>query len=296
MRGRWSLEPDAAPQPPARSVRKPAVLWIGALSFVLLSAIIVVVFGPIGLTLLDKARMQESGIAAAPPPDVPSRAGAQAHPARLSVESQKGFTNELLPLGVSLSDASGRETLTLAGLVAGSKLTVGTPLGLARWLVSARDLDNALASAPKDFVGIMDVTIILRSASDEVMDSEVVRLEWVPKKDDPQTRQPDPPKPPPVIQPLDPEMITTLIKRGEDFLKNGDVASARPLLKRAANSGNAQAALELGMTFDPIFLAKTGVLGITPDAAQAREWYDKALRLGSTEAAHHIERLASSGK
>jgi TPR repeat protein len=64
------------------------------------------------------------------------------------------------------------------------------------------------------------------------------------------------------------------------------------LLKRAAGTGNAQAALELGMTFDPVLLAKWGFPGFYPDVAQAREWYDRAIKLGSTEASRHLERLA----
>ena len=52
-----------------------------------------------------------------------------------------------------------------------------------------------------------------------------------------------------------------------------------------------KAALEIGMTFDPVFLAERGVVGFTPDGAQAREWYDKARELGSTEASSHIEQL-----
>jgi TPR repeat protein len=46
------------------------------------------------------------------------------------------------------------------------------------------------------------------------------------------------------------------------------------------------------MTFDPVFLIQSGVLGIAPDVAQAREWYDRAVKLGSTEASHHLKRLA----
>src|SRR5262245_45941948 len=141
MRGRWLLDPDLFPQPPIRSGRKAVVLWIGALSFIL--SAIGVVFGPTVLTFLDEARKQVGGIAMTPLAEGSSRAGTPAHPARLVVESQKGFTNEPLPLGLSLNDASGGETLTLAGLAAGTKLTVGTPLGLAGWQVSARDLDKA---------------------------------------------------------------------------------------------------------------------------------------------------------
>jgi hypothetical protein len=65
------------------------------------------------------------------------------------------------------------------------------------------------------------------------------------------------------------------------------------MLKRAASADHAQAALLVGMTFDPVFLTQSGVIGIAPDVEQAREWYDRAMKLGSTEASHHFKRLAS---
>jgi TPR repeat protein len=43
-----------------------------------------------------------------------------------------------------------------------------------------------------------------------------------------------------------------------------------------------------------VFLA--GVVGFDPDLAQAREWYDRAIKLGSTEASRQLERLASMPK
>ena len=58
--------------------------------------------------------------------------------------------------------------------------------------------------------------------------------------------------------------------------------AVRTVLKRAAAAGNARAALELGMTFDQAFLNKWGVVGFDPDLAQACEWYDRAIKLGST--------------
>jgi hypothetical protein len=66
------------------------------------------------------------------------------------------------------------------------------------------------------------------------------------------------------VQELGPEEITTLIKRSEDFLKYGDVASARLSLRRAASAGNAQAALALGVTFDPAFLREAAFSASRP--------------------------------
>jgi TPR repeat protein len=63
------------------------------------------------------------------------------------------------------------------------------------------------------------------------------------------------------------------------------------LLRQAAGTGNAQAALELGMTFDPVYSETWGAVGFAPDVAQAREWYKRAIKLGSTEASRYLEQL-----
>ena len=294
MQGRWLLEPALAPQPP----------WIGKLSFVF-SLTAVVGLGAAALALPNGVRNPAGGIAAAEPPLnlYPSEpplnlypSEPPIHPARLVVQNQHGFVNEAVPLGISLADASGGESLTLLGLVAGTKLSAGTPVGATVWRLSARELGSALAYAPNDFVGVMDAVIDLRSASGQPMDVQVVRLEWIRKEEERFTPQLDPSKSLSAIQPLDLEEIAFLIKRGEDFLTVGDFAAAQIFLKRAANAGSPQAALKVGMTFDPIFLAQNRVLGLAPDVALAREWYTKAMKLGSTEAPRHLELLGDMGK
>jgi TPR repeat protein len=161
--------------------------------------------------------------------------------------------------------------------------------------VSARELGGTFAYAPKDFVGVMDAAVDLRSANDRLMDSQVVRLEWIWKKPDMAAvvvprREPIAPVSP--APSLDAEELATLIKRGHDFLKAGDIPSARLVLRRAANAGNAQAALALGGTYDGVLLAELGVLGFAADTAQARTWYQRALELGSPEASRRLDRLA----
>jgi hypothetical protein len=90
---------------------------------------------------------------------------------------------------------------------------------------------------------------------------------------------------------LDSDEITTLIDRGSAFLKRGDLASARLLLRRAADAGSADAALMLGSTFDPAFIQQLGVIGIQPDVGRAREWYQKAAELGSDAATQRLANL-----
>jgi hypothetical protein len=297
LRRRLSLEPDIVPEPPLRKGGEPIAPWIGRFSLVLMVAA-VATLGISLLTLPQAPPQPADGTIApvTPQAEAPLREQSAAAPARLVVESQRTFANEPLPLGISLHDATGRETVTLVGLAKGTMLTAGTPLGLTGWQLQAREIGNAFAHAPKDFVGIMDAAIDLRSPRDRIMDSQIVRLEWVQRKEARLTPRLDSSKPPPVIQQLDPEEIATLVKRGEDFLKTGDVAAARLFLRRAAAAGHGPAALALGLTFDPAFLAEQGVLGFAPDLAQARSWYERAAELGSREAAQRLERLARRSK
>lgn len=316
LRRRLSLDPDLVPQPPYREGSSSGVPLFGRLLFVLVTAAMIAV-GVTLITLPSETRKDAGTLARVITPLLENAPGntpggnassgnassgnAPLQPARLVVESHKGFANEPIPLGVSLNAASGAETLTLVGLANGTKLSAGSPLGLTGWQMSAREIGNVMAYAPKDFVGVMDAAIDLRSPRDRLMDSQFVRLEWMPKKESrltpTVTPRPDQPKPPqPTIHLLDPEELSTLMKRGEDFLKNGDIASARLILRRAANAGHAQAALVLGVTFDPRFLAEQGVLGFAPDVAQARAWYERAAELGSSEAARRLERLPGRGR
>jgi hypothetical protein len=63
-----------------------------------------------------------------------------------------------------------------------------------------------------------------------------------------------------------------------------------------ADAGNAQAALMLGDTFDPIVLAELGVFGRTGDRTIARAWCERAVESGSSEASRRIERLAQTNR
>jgi hypothetical protein len=113
-----------------------------------------------------------------------------------------------------------------------------------------------------------------------------------PVSTDPSTAvAPSDPAPQPVSSPPDNQEIAVLVKRGKDFLINGDIASARLLLKHAAEAGSADAALALGATFDPLVIARLGAVGAASDIAQAREWYEKAAARGSPAASQSLAKL-----
>ena len=95
------------------------------------------------------------------------------------------------------------------------------------------------------------------------------------------------------IHSLDPNEIASLLKRGDALIASGDLAAARLVLRRAADAGDAHAAMTLAETYDPAILEKLGVHGLVPDVAMARDWYEKAKKLGAAEATRRLEMLAS---
>ena len=261
----------------------------------------------IGLPLLAPRDNAGTHVREQPGDMMPVRDGssvARTSPALVVTASQKSYVNEPLPLGIWLNNASGKETVTIAGLAEGTELSLGTSRGLAGWVLSGGDLDKTFVAPPRDFVGVMNPTVKLSSAGGELLESQAVEFEWIAKTEDvlrplvepakPAAVVPSPPAP--VVPSLNSDQIAALVKVADDLLHNGDVAAARTVLKRAAAAGNARAALELAMTFDQAFLTKWGVVGFGPDLAQAREWYERAIKLGSTEASRHLERLANMPK
>lgn len=93
---------------------------------------------------------------------------------------------------------------------------------------------------------------------------------------------------------LDDAELEMLVKRGNDFLGNGDLAAARLLFRRAAEGGSAEGALALGATFDPVVMQRLGAVGTAPDVTLARQWYQRAIELGSATASQRLAGLQAS--
>jgi hypothetical protein len=85
---------------------------------------------------------------------------------------------------------------------------------------------------------------------------------------------------------LDPEEIKLLMKQGEQLIAAGE-------LRRAADAGDANAAMALGATYDPNVLARLGVVGVSAEVEKARSWYQKAETLGSPDARRQLDLLAN---
>ncbi|HEX2939716.1 MAG TPA: AAA family ATPase [Rhodopila sp.] len=95
-------------------------------------------------------------------------------------------------------------------------------------------------------------------------------------------------KPAPPATNLSPDLVSALLKRGQESIALGDIAAARLFWQRAAEGGSAPAALALGKTYDP---NQPESKGAPPDPAQAAMWYRKAESLGDPTAAGLLQRL-----
>jgi len=132
----------------------------------------------------------------------------------------------------------------------------------------------------------MDLTVELRLADGAAVDRKPLRLEWAAAAAPPRARSA-------AFRQLDRDEIADLVRRGEAFIVTGDPAAARLLLQRAAEAGDARAALTLAGTYDPIVLEKLGLMGFASDIGKARSWYERAREFGSAEAPRRLEMLAS---
>ena len=99
-------------------------------------------------------------------------------PARLIVANQRGRADEPLPLGISVEHASDGQTVTIRGLPEGSELSLGSFSESTGWTAIVGALDQTFVGAPKGFIGSIDTTISLRSATGQLLDERTLRLDW----------------------------------------------------------------------------------------------------------------------
>jgi Peptidase C39 family len=92
---------------------------------------------------------------------------------------------------------------------------------------------------------------------------------------------------------LSPADGAALVARGDILFSTGDLAAARLFYERAADAGEAQAAIRLGETFDPSFLEQAHLHGVRGNVETALSWYRRARDLGATEAEFLLNSLES---
>ncbi len=84
-----------------------------------------------------------------------------------------------------------------------------------------------------------------------------------------------------------------MLAKGRDALKAGDTATAFLVFRRAAETGNPAAQLELGTFYDPLTQPARG--GFAPEGARAADWYERAALAGVPEAQRKLGLLLAKG-
>lgn len=162
---------------------------------------------------------------------------------------------------------------------------LSTPV--ARVTASNRDFDPAATRSAS--IGLAPVET--RGAANPVTSVDAARRSAL-LPTPPQTVSPSVAPGPPVAA-EDASLIAAKMKIGVELMTYGEVTAARAMFQRAAEAGDAAGAFALAETYDPLVLGGLRLRErITPNAALARTWYEKARDLGSPEARDRISRLA----
>jgi curved DNA-binding protein CbpA len=222
-----------------------------------------------------------------------------------------------MPLGIQVSGPADGLSLEITGLPSGMTILSGRKLGGSRWRILAADIGTATIQPPSGFSGTIDVAVELQRIDDTVVDRGSLHFEWL-QKPTVATEQIASADATPAFEnsvdkaslsslPMgqntvqdatdsyrDHGPIELLIGQSEKLIAAGDVEAARTLLLSAAEAHDARAALALGATYDPIMLAILQARGVAADISLARDWYEKARKVGSREAQERLDLLVST--
>ena len=267
VRATWTpppIEPVTMPEPPKPRLGGPTWGMVGRLSVAIGFAAIVALFvtGVVPLPSIDISLNSDESAKAASPV-------VQAFGSRELREPRQP-----VPVGpVAVADASPAAASPPAVLPANA-LAALPPIA-----APAKTPSGAFPTEVLSAFASLDTSVAVPAPSGSKIES-------------PQALAPAPVSKAPDVSGIDRDELASLVKRGQALLAEGDISSARLLLRRAAEAGDAAAALTLAGTFDRAELARLKVIGVVHDDAQARLWYAKAIERGSAEAARRLHQLA----
>lgn len=209
-----------------------------------------------------------------------------------------------LPIQIGPQDAILKNSfIRIRGLPASAALSEGHAIGPGAWAVPLVGLASLAVIVPVGLQGRWDVVIGLVTIDGTVLTESKTALVIAPaqliapgnKGETPSTNVASlGPSGSAVGAPVNTEereKAFGLLAKGQEQLGRGSIYSARMFFQRAAEAGLAEGALAAGGTFDPVELGKLNVIGLTPDVAAARKWYEKARELGAVEATERLRRL-----
>lgn len=307
LRARQSLDPELVPRPPSGSEKSSWLARLGRLGAVLFLAALVALIAtgwPHPMILVQEAKDRTVElIALLTQQAAPSSKVAEIP--RMVAQHWRGTSGEPAPLGVTVQGRASGAVVVVTGLTPGMTLSMGSPIGANAWQVPANSelLESTWITPPPGFVGVMALGAELHLGDTTIAHRRPIHFEWIatpaaiaeaPSISPASSAVMPARQEPPAQRQLDREEVTMLVQRGKDFIANGDLVAARVLLQRAAESDDAEAALALAATYDPLVLRELKVYGISADLEMARTWYEKSKHLGSAEAPRRLKALIAA--
>jgi hypothetical protein len=186
-----------------------------------------------------------------------------------------------LPLQIQPEEAADEPfILALSGAPPGTMLSGATRISSDTWFLSPGSANRLEIALPEWSTSVFEIAIALRRTNGLVAAQTVAWIAVLP----PASRLPASPK-------MDEATAKDLVARADRLLEKGDIVGARAIYQRAAELGDASAALALGATYDPNRLWSLGAVGLMGNKDRARQWYIRAGELGHREAKARLAAL-----
>ena len=240
---------------------------------------------------------------AAAPPGGHAPAAAQQGEASLEVAPVTNATpasRVRLPIQVRPREGLAKNSFVrIRGLPATAALSEGYAIAPGSWAVPLNALPNLIVIVPVGLEGKSEVVVALVNVEGSIL-AEATTILSIARAAPPAAPPAAAAAPPnsttralsaPQLAPADRDRALKLHARGEEQLGRGNIYAARQFFERAAEAGLAESALAVAATYDAAELARLKVLGLKPEPAEAKKWYEKARELGAPEAEARLRRL-----
>jgi len=183
--------------------------------------------------------------------------------------------------------------VAITDLPAGARLNKGRSTADGSWFIEPGEIEGLTLKLPENAVPER-IAITLVTGLGKPLGRAMPKIEGRPQPLQPTMATPGETAGSRFGKNHDEDSARSLFDQGEARLHDGDVIGARMLFTKAANAGDAQAAIAIGATYDPSLFATLDVKGMKPDREMARRWYQRAIDLGSKDAYDRLERLGQN--
>ncbi len=222
------------------------------------------------------------------PPQIPGRIELpQAQIDDFAVSDVAGKAGEEIPLKI-VPDPNGRadDLFSITGLPPQVRLSAGTPYD-DFWVLRRKDLATLSLITPNGFARKIQIAVARVRSPNRPPAALTMNIVVSNETASGATRRAEESQP---AYSRSKDETVQFAKAYEKF-KHGDIAGARAMFECLATKGDAEAALAMAETYDPVVLARFYIKGLEPDKRKAADWYQKAQQLGISKLKTRLDAL-----